>query len=237
VTTLRSRLAAVADLTPAEIAAMYGLFAECFVAARDVFERDLFAKDWAILFEDAETATLQGFTSLALYETMAAGEAGEKVSVAYSGDTLIRPAYWGTPELPRTWIKTVLALGAGLCQPLYWLLITSGYKTYRFLPVFFKEFYPRPDLPTPAATQTLLDRLARERFGPAFDREQGVVRFNGTATPLRPGVAEVGPERRRDPHVAYFLARNPGHAQGDELVCLTRLHTDNLTAAGRRMVR
>lgn len=233
-TALRSRVVAVPDLTPAEIAAMYGLFDECFVAARDVFERDLLGKDWAILFEDAVLGTLQGFTTLALYETTAAGE---KVSVAYSGDTLIRPAAWGTPELPRTWIKTVLALGSRLSQPLYWLLITSGYKTYRFLPVFFKDFYPRPDGPTPEAAQSLLDRLARERFGPAFDRDQGVVRFNGTATPLRPGVAEVGAERRRDPHVAFFLARNPGHARGDELVCLTRLHADNLTAAGRRMLR
>ena len=39
-----------------------------------------------------------------------------------------------------------------------------------------------------------------------------------------------------DPHVAFFLKRNPGHGDGDELVCLTELSDDNLTRAGRRMV-
>ena len=26
-----------------------------------------------------------------------------------------------------------------------------------------------------------------------------------------------------DPHVAFFLERNPGFVQGDELVCLTKI--------------
>jgi hypothetical protein len=33
------------------------------------------------------------------------------------------------------------------------------------------------------------------------------------------------------------MERNPGHADGDELVCLAELSDANLTAAGRRMVR
>jgi hypothetical protein len=231
---LVSRLVAVPELTAAEVAAMYALFDQSFLAAADVFERDLRRKDWAILFNDAAAGELQGFTSLALYRSTARGE---PLSVAYSGDTLIRPACWGTPELPRRWIQSVLALAAGMPQPLYWLLLTSGFRTYRFLPVFFQEFYPRHDRPTPAAEQALLDELAGERFGDDFDPARGVVRFAQGATPLRPGLAAASPERRRDPHVEFSLARNPGHAQGDELVCITRLHPDNLTAAGRRMNR
>lgn len=233
-TTLSSRLVAVPALTPAEIDAMYCLFDEFYVAAPDVFARDLASKGWAILFENCATPSLQGFTTLALYETTAMGR---RLSVAYSGDTLIRPACWGTTELPRTWIKTVLALSSGMCQPLYWLLITSGYKTYRFLPVFFSEFYPRHDRPTPPETRALLDELAGERFGADYDRGQGIVRFAQGATPLRSGVADATAERQRDPHVAFCLASNPGHERGDELVCLCRIHPDNLTAAGRRMAR
>jgi hypothetical protein len=30
-------------------------------------------------------------------------------------------------------------------------------------------------------------------------------------------------------YVAFFLSRNPGHAAGDELVCLTELSPANLT--------
>ena len=233
-TALTSRVVAVSDLSRSEIDALYALFDEHFLARRDLFERDLAAKHWAILLHDAATAEIQGFTTLALYETEVAGE---RLSVAYSGDTVIRPASWGTPELPRSWIKTVFALSKDLRQPLYWLLLTSGYKTYRFLPVFFRDFYPRHDRETPETEQALLSGLARQRFGADYDAERGIVRFKEGATPLRPGVAEVTSSRTRDPHVAFSLARNPGHAEGDELVCLTRLHPDNLTAAGRRMAR
>lgn len=231
---LESRVVAVAELTPAEIAALYHLFDELFVASPEVFERDLKAKDRVILLHDPESHTLQGFSTLALYETEAQGR---RVSVVYSGDTVVRPAAWGTPELPRAWIHTVLALAAGACQPLYWLLLTSGYRTYRFLTVFFREFYPRHDHPTPPEEQALLDELARQRFGADFDRERGIVRFAGGATPLRPGAADPNPGRLHDPHVAFFLRQNSGHAEGDELACLTRIHPDNFTAAGRRMAQ
>jgi hypothetical protein len=45
-------------------------------------------------------------------------------------------------------------------------------------------------------------------------------------------VAEIEEQRLDDPHVAYFAAANPGHRQGDELACLTRLDPANLTPAG-----
>ena len=53
---------------------------------------------------------------------------------------------------------------------------------------------------------------------------------------LRGDLAGIPPGRRKSPHVDYFARRNPGHADGDELVCLTELSDDNLTPAGRRMV-
>jgi hypothetical protein len=43
--------------------------------------------------------------------------------------------------------------------------------------------------------------------------------------------------RTTDAHVEFFLRANPGHAAGDELVCVTELCDANLTLAGRRMVR
>jgi benzoyl-CoA reductase/2-hydroxyglutaryl-CoA dehydratase subunit BcrC/BadD/HgdB len=50
-------------------------------------------------------------------------------------------------------------------------------------------------------------------------------------------LAEVPDGRRDDPHVAYFLQQNPGWREGDELVCLTEIDDENLTVAGRRMIR
>ena len=65
---------------------------------------------------------------------------------------------------------------------LYWLLLTSGFRTYRFLPVFFRSFYPRCDAQTSKTAADLLDAIAFERFGSRYDVRTGVVRF---ASPAR----------------------------------------------------
>lgn len=232
---LTSTVAARTDLTPADIQFMFSVFSECFEGTTlDIFQRDLSGKNWVILLKDGESGELEGFSTLALYETTFNGK---PLSVVYSGDTIIRPAYWGTPELPRSWIRTVLEKSADMPQPLYWLLISSGYKTYRFLTVFYKEFYPCYQQPTPPELQALMDHLAAQRFGADYHPDLGIARFTKGATPLRDGVAEVTDERLHDPHVAFYVRRNPGHIHGDELVCLTRVHLDNLTAAGKRVLR
>ena len=221
--------------TADDIAKMYDLFRDHFEdTTAESFRRDLDNKNWVILLRDAASRAIQGFSTLACYETTLKGK---RVGVIYSGDTIIRRAYWGTSTLPRSWAKMVFEIGERLPQPLYWLLISSGYKTYRFLPVFFAEFYPRFDRPTPPEVQEIIHHLAGERFGSDYDPESGIVRFSEGATPLRAGVAPVEDRRLRNPHVAFFVAKNPGYIRGDELVCLTEIRLDNLSPAGRRMTQ
>jgi len=232
---LTSETLSRAELTSETIQEMFCVFSENFArTSLDLFQRDLEDKNWVILIRDDAMHRVQGFSTLALYETEFLGS---PLSVVYSGDTIIRRAYWGTPELPRRWIHTVLEKSKKMAQPVYWLLISSGYKTYRFLTVFYKEFYPRYDRPTPPTIQALMDHLASQRFGAEYQCEEGVVRFINGATPLRDGIAHVTEERLQDPHVAFYISKNPGHVNGDELVCITRIHPDNFTPAGRRMAR
>jgi len=232
---LTSNALPISELSGMDIQSMFRVFSENFDGATmEIFERDLSNKNWVILLSDAETKELEGFSTLALYETEFNGK---PISVVYSGDTIIRREYWGTPELPKSWIHTVLEKSVNMVQPLYWLLISSGYKTYRFLTVFYKEFYPRHDKPTPVEMQAIMEHLATQRFGADYLCEKGVVRFKDGATPLRDGIAEVTEERLHDPHVAFYIAKNPGHVNGDELVCITQIHPDNFTPAGRRMAR
>lgn len=220
-------------LSAATVDAMLAIFCEHYeLASPENFCRDLAEKDQVVLLRDAASGMLQGFSTLALYT---ADVNGKTIGVVYSGDTIIRPAFWGTPALPSIWIKRVLALASEMPQPVYWLLISSGYKSYRFLPVFYREFYPRYDCPMPSDLQGVIDALAGERFGAQYDASTGIVRFADGGTPLRPGVADVNDERQRNAHIRFFLERNPGHDRGDELVCLTQVSWENLTSAGRRM--
>jgi hypothetical protein len=101
---------------------------------------------------------------------------------------------------------------------LFWLLIAAGYRTYRFLPVFWKRFFPRHEEATPPDVQRLLDALATERFASAYRPAQGVVRFVHPHV-LRCELLTIPEDRLADPHVAFFVS------------------ADNLTPAGRRIWR
>ena len=221
-----------ADLSCAQRNEMLALLRRHFIGVtRDQFERDLAEKNRVILVRHG--ARLVGFSTLLAYEAFFEGE---PVSVIYSGDTIVAPEAWGSTALPRAWIATVNDLRASYGRgPYYWLLLTSGFRTYRFLPVFWRTFWPCFDAAPGAPHRRLLARLARERFGEQFDEGTGLVRFHRPQK-LLPSLAEVPAGRIADPHIAHFLSRNPRHAEGDELVCLTDLSADNLTAAGRRML-
>ena len=134
------------------------------------------------------------------------------------------------------WRRAACCAGDGKPKDVYWLLLTSGFRTYRFLPVFFRDFYPRFDAATPPRQAALLDGLADERFGRRYDAAAGVVRFVRPQV-LAPDLITLPEGRMPDPHIAFFLERNPGFVRGDELVCLTRIDEGNLTPAGRRMAR
>ncbi|MFN2331602.1 MAG: hypothetical protein ABR580_07050 [Halomonas sp.] len=231
--TVRGRLLPSAQLTPAERAAMLTLLERHFDGISPAqFALDLAEKQWVILLNDAAGA-LMGFTSLRL-ETL---EAPFPCHLLSSGDTIIDPRAWGGTALMRAWLAAVLALRerVGRDRPFYWLLLVSGFRTYRFLPLFWRDFHPRHSDAGASPLAPGLAALARHRYGEAFDPASGLVRFPHPQR-LRPHLAGIPAERMRDPHVAFFAARNPGHAEGDELACLTELDETNLTRAGRRIL-
>jgi hypothetical protein len=226
------RLVPRAELLSGEKARMFSVLVEHFDGVTpEQFARDLAEKDLAVLLERG--GELVGFSTLMGYTT---NFEGRDVNVIYSGDTIVTPAAWGSTALPQAWVAGVEALRAKL-PPLkcYWLLLTSGFRTYRFLPVFWREFFPRFDRPTPPGIQRLMEQLARERFGGQFDSEAGIVRFK-VPQRLHAELKAIPAGREHDPQISFFVSRNPGHASGDELVCLTEICSENLTAAGRRMM-
>lgn len=207
----------VSALTAAERSRLGALYEQHYTAGHN-FQRDLLEKDWVLLLRDPQG--IVGFSTLQRLEM--------PVGVVYfSGDTLVLPAHRHSYDLPRLWGQFVFQKVAQEGRPCLWFLICSGFRTYRFLPVFFQRFYPRHDQPTPADIQQSLDQLATSRFGSLY--QQGVVQLaSANHEPL--------PARRLDAHAQYFLQKNPGWAQGHELACLTWLDPGNLTRAGQRMV-
>ncbi|WP_321170082.1 hypothetical protein [Mastigocoleus testarum] len=230
---MNSQLIPTEELSSLDIEAMYLLLSKHFQGVeRDVFNADLNHKNWVILIKDSKTNQLKGFSTLLFYNT---DFTGEDISIVYSGDTIMDPSAWSSSTLSRTWIDSVNKLRTEYSQgKLYWLLICGGYRTYRFLPIFWQEFYPRYDVATPPDIANFMEYLAQERFGKNYNPISGVVSFSHPHI-LREGLRGVPQERLTDPHIEFFDRMNPGHLNGDELVCLTEISETNLTPAGKRM--
>src|SRR5687768_8205068 len=129
--TITSRVCPPADLSADERDAMFDLLCRHFDGvAREQFERDLFEKNVVLTLRDATTDALTGFSTMLVYETQSFD--GSPVSVVCSGDTIVDPSGWNSAALPREWIAAVKRLRASYPNgPYYWLLITSGFRTYR----------------------------------------------------------------------------------------------------------
>jgi hypothetical protein len=195
------------------------------------FAADLAGKSHALrLFVD--DGRLAGFSTID-YRRIAI--AGTPAAVLYSGDTIVDPSAWAAASLGAAWVAAVLGLhrerSAGL--PLWWLLLTSGVRTHRYLSVFCRRYHPAPPGREDPEAARLLPLLAAARFGAGFCVQSGVVRL---ATPqrLRTHLDALPAHLADDPHTRLFLAANPGHAAGDELASLCRLDEENLNAAGLR---
>lgn len=232
---LSALLAATADLSARQRETMLGLMERHYAGVeRNLFERDLAEKPWVILISDPASGELVGFSTQMLLDVDAAGR---PIKALFSGDTIIDRQHWGDQALAHVWGRLALSLiDSHPDAEFYWFLISQGYKTYRFLPVFFREFYPRHEAPIPDTAQTAIDALALTRSPHDYDPSTGVIRAGARQYRLREGLADVTPERLRDDHVRFFRECNPGHERGDELCCLAPLTRANFTPAAWRVI-
>lgn len=219
------------EVSDGDVAAMYRLYAEYYAdTSPNLFRSDLDDKDYVIELRNG--ASLRGFSTLALmnYEI-----AGDPCRAIFSGDTIIDRRYWGEQALPQAFCRyagTVKAQRADL--PLFWFLISKGHRTYRYLSVFAREYFPNPAWPTPPHVQQHIDLLARRRFGDAYCADLGLVRFPASRGHLKPRWAAVGEGTLKRTDVRFFLERNPRFHAGEELCCITLLETGNLRSFARR---
>lgn len=232
---LRGRVEEVAHLSRETRAAMFGLLDAHFLrVTRESFDHDLSEKRWSILVEDAGNGALVGFSTLMLLE----GEVeGQRFRAVYSGDTIVDRAHWGDTELGRVWIGFLVDVARQQPDvPTFWFLTSMGHRTYRVLPLFFNRYHPAPGSSLTPFEQRVLDALAVRRFGTAYDPAAGVIRFDPPRECLRPEIAGLSGAQAGHPTVKFFVDRNPGHAQGDELACLARVETENLSRFARKLM-
>jgi hypothetical protein len=232
---LRGSVHEVHQLSAGDRDAMFGLMERNYVnMKRDRFEADLGAKRWVIVVRSPDSHCLVGFSTQVILD---ARIDGRRVRALYSGDTVVDREHWGDPALASTWGNFALELinrrSTGL---LYWFLTSKGFRTYRYLPLFFRSYFPRPETPTPDWERAVIESFGRSIGSDAFDPAGPIIRAAPGKDYVRPEIAEPGMRLRTDPHVRFFAERNPGFVRGDELCCLARLTRENFTRAAYRVI-
>jgi hypothetical protein len=228
---LEARVRRRDTLTEAEVTRMHAIYASYYDAtSRALFADDLAGKSHVI--ELAADGEVCGFSTLAL---LPFEHRGVPNLALFSGDTIIDQAHWGDQALVAAFCRFAGTLKArDTARPLFWFLISKGYRTYRYLSLFAHRYYPSHAGPTPVPMRERLEALGRQKFGTAFDAASGVIRFAESHGHLKPQWADVRPQLLVHPVVRYFLDCNPGYAHGDELACLTELDAGNLRSFARR---
>ena len=231
---LRGAIVARAELSACDLDAMYALMVRHYDGVeRGKFLADLAEKDGALLLR-GDDGSIRGFSS---YRLLAGTAPTGGYRALFSGDTIVDARAWGSMVTLRTLGTLFGRLLAVPGDPLYWLLLSKGIRTYLLLPLMFRRFCPGGGPSGGSIEHSVLEHLARERFGAAFCAATSVVRPAAPADRLKPEWARVSPARLADPDVRFFMSRNPGHVVGDELVSIARIAHDNLTDAGQRLVR
>ncbi len=203
---------------------MWGVFRFAYDdVARERFESDLASKTDVILLHDGGDDRIVGFSTLV---TSAHVVQGRQVVAVFSGDTIIEPAYWGQTALQRAFLSYVVR-----CKlrhpltPVYWFLITKGYKTYLLLARNFPEHWPRYDQATPAWQAAVIDEFARSRYADEYQPALGILRHKDAVGKLKSDVAPIEGALLDYPDIRFFVERNPGHADGDELCSIGRVNS------------
>lgn len=197
-----------------------------------VFLGDLAAKDEVLLVHAGDE--LIGFTTL---RTFKYDWEGRPIRVIYSGDTVVDRAHWGQQALAFAWIARMGALKREQPDvPLFWFLLVKGHRTFRYLPVFGKSFYPHWEIER-SDLKPLADALAKDMFASDYNPTTGVVEFEHSRGHLKPDLALPTPAELDREGVRFFLERNPGFQRGHELVCLCEVEEHNMKPLTLRLFR
>jgi hypothetical protein len=227
---LKAKLVAAHAISMADRKTMFGILSRYYDGVCwESFKTDLAEKSHVILLVEeggANHGAIQGFS------TVMSGELeiqGKRVITVFSGDTILEPKHWGSPALGIGFIKFLLSLKfRNPLTPVYWFLISKGYKTYLLMSNNFTEFYPNPEKTTPSFEAEMMDAYYGKKYRAEYDSSRRIITFGDKQTcRLKEQVAAITEENRaKFPKIAFFETLNPGWERGDELACVAKMTFD-----------
>ena len=220
---------ATSAIPPASWDEIWALTQEFYDVERDYAEAELRRRQSIAMFR--MNGALLGMAAIDVHATEFRGR---RLTVISTSHVLIRENWRGRNLLQGLGLRTFLATRLRYpLRPIYWFFDTFSYKSYLLLPRNFSQFWPRHDEPTPQFAGALIDQLATELYGPAWRPAYGIAVRSGQKR-LRPVAAPLVLTPDSNADLQFFATANPGHAEGDVLICLCPLTLANWLSVARR---
>lgn len=231
-----ARYCPIRRISVTEIQQMYAVFRQYYEHTDvETFLGDLSKKSGVILIRTRDEKRVVGFSTI-VNMTIKQGELrGRGI---FSGDTIVEKTYWGTRTLQLAFYRYVIRekIRAPF-SPVFWLLISKGYKTYLLLANNFDRYYPHPDN-RHRELDKIVEAYCHQLFPGHFDPARGLLDFGETAQCLRGDVAGISDELRDSyPKIRFFETRNPTWQRGTELPCVGVITSRTLTSFALKAIR
>jgi hypothetical protein len=222
-----SEYKSVSDLSYLDMKSMYAIFEQYYLNTTfQLFKSDLLEKTGVFIVRDPKENRLVGFSTILERDFLVDGKARHAF---FSGDTIIEKAYWGSRALQRAMYRYVIRYKLRYpTKPVYWMLISKGFKTYLLLANNYYTYYPHYDQKH-QHLQKYVESYCRQYFPNYFDEKTGLLDFGENYQALRPDVAPISMEMREENgKIAFFERCNPTWVNGTELPCIGEIHWKDL---------
>ncbi len=216
---VQSQVVPVQTLTAAQRQEMLALMVAHYDGiVADVFFADLADKNDVFLFH--ADGRLVGFSTILCRRHPGIPRA----TVLFSGDTVIDKDYWGRSFLQISFGKYVLMRKLSRpWEPLYWMLISKGYKTYLMMRRNYPWSFPQPGRDCPERERHAMDTFYGNRFNGSYDPASGLIGKGSGNYSVKEEWSEPPDELCTDSELAHFLQSNPRCREGVELACIAEI--------------
>jgi len=224
-------------LTVTDISSMHVLIEQYYHNVEfDIFFKDLVKKDGVFLLRENKSGEIVGFSTFLKIPFECNGH---KVNGVFSGDTIVDQRYWGNRALMACFIKKLLKLKLeDMHTPLYWLLISKGYKTYLMLSNNFPKHYPHYQKSSSSMMSSVIDQYCKSLYPEAFDRNTKLLNFGDGYQKLKDNVAPINDELKvKNPKIRFFEEKNPTWRQGTELPCVGKVTSSMFITFYKKVIK
>ncbi|WP_237440525.1 hypothetical protein [Alcanivorax sp. DP30] len=216
---LKARYLPISKVSVLDMRRMYEIYSGYYEnISLDLFCRDMSEKDGVFLVAERSTKRVVGFSTM---KTLDMKVDGRPVRGIFSGDTIIEKEYWGSKALHVAFFFRVIREKLRHpVRPLFWLLISKGYKTYLLMANNFHNYYPNIEGDCEKLAG-LVDNYCDTLFRDYYCSERKLLDFGSGYTYLKSDVAGITDEmRKNNEKIQFFESRNPSWQRGTELPCI-----------------